>query len=42
MKINTINNSFLLSAGDRVDVPAGKEHEAYILEDCEYICASKF
>jgi quercetin dioxygenase-like cupin family protein len=41
MKINTKDNSFLLSAGDRLDVPAGEKHEAYVLEDCEYICGSK-
>jgi quercetin dioxygenase-like cupin family protein len=42
MKINTKNNSFLLSPGDRLDVPAGEEHEAYVLEDCEYICGTKY
>jgi quercetin dioxygenase-like cupin family protein len=42
MKINTKDNSFLLSAGDRLDVPAGEKHEAYVLEDSEYICGSKY
>jgi quercetin dioxygenase-like cupin family protein len=42
MKINTKNSSFLLSAGDRLNVPAGDEHEAYVLEDSEYICGSKY
>jgi quercetin dioxygenase-like cupin family protein len=42
MKINTKNNSYLLKEGDRLDVPAGEIHEAYVLEDSEYICGSKY
>lgn len=42
MKINTKNNSYLLKAGDRLNVPAGEMHEAYILENSEYICGSKY
>jgi quercetin dioxygenase-like cupin family protein len=42
MKINTKDNSYLLEKGDRLDVPPREEHEAYILEDCEYICGSKY
>jgi quercetin dioxygenase-like cupin family protein len=42
MIIKTKNNEYHLKAGDRLNVPAGETHEAYILEDCEYICGSKF
>jgi quercetin dioxygenase-like cupin family protein len=42
MKINTKENSYLLKSGDRLNVPAGEEHEAYVLEDSEYICGSKY
>jgi quercetin dioxygenase-like cupin family protein len=42
MKINTKNNSYLLKKGDRLNVLAGEVHEAYILEDSEYICGSKY
>ena len=41
MIINTKNNKFHLKAGDRLEVPADEVHEAYVLEDSEYICASK-
>jgi len=41
MRINTKNETFRLKAKDRLDVAAGVEHEAYILDDCEYICALK-
>jgi len=42
MQINTKNNSYLLKKGDVLKVPAGEMHEAYVIEDCEYICGSKF
>jgi quercetin dioxygenase-like cupin family protein len=42
MKINTKNNSYLLKSGDRLNVPAEEKHEAYVLEDCEYVCGSLF
>ena len=42
MIINTKNKKYHLKKGDRLNVPAGEEHEAYILEDCEYICGSKY
>jgi quercetin dioxygenase-like cupin family protein len=42
MIINTKDKKFHLKPGDRLDVPAGEIHEAYVLEDCEYICGSKF
>ncbi|ACM92668.1 putative cupin domain protein [Nautilia profundicola AmH] len=41
MIINTKEKTYLLKAGDKLKVPAGEEHNAEILEDCEYICASK-
>ncbi|MEO1923710.1 MAG: cupin domain-containing protein [Nautiliaceae bacterium] len=42
MVINTKNKKFHLKPGDTLNVPAGEVHEAYVLEDCEYICGSKF
>ena len=42
MIINTKDKKFHLKPGDKLQVPAGEEHEAYILEDCEYICGSKY
>ncbi|AZV46888.1 cupin domain-containing protein [Nautilia sp. PV-1] len=42
MIINTKENSYRLKKGDVLKVPAGEIHEAKILEDCEYICGSKF
>ena len=41
MIINTKNKKHHLKAGDILNVPAGEIHEAYVLEDCEYICGSK-
>jgi quercetin dioxygenase-like cupin family protein len=41
MAINTKDNTYLLKAGDILKVPPGEKHNAEILEDCEYICASK-
>jgi quercetin dioxygenase-like cupin family protein len=41
MVIKTKDKEFHLKPGDVLKVPAGEEHEAYILEDCEYICGSK-
>ncbi|EDM22845.1 cupin domain-containing protein [Caminibacter mediatlanticus] len=41
MIINTKNKKYHLKKGDILDVPAGEIHEAYIIEDSEYICASK-
>ncbi|GAB6045212.1 hypothetical protein JCM11957_08100 [Caminibacter profundus] len=42
MIINTKNNKYHLKPGDILNVPAGEIHEAYIIEDAEYICGSKF
>jgi len=42
MIINTKKQKFHLKPGDVLKVPAGEMHEAYVLEDCEYICGSKF
>ena len=42
MIIKTKTDKFHLKAGDILNVPAGEEHEAYVLEDCEYICASRY
>ncbi|ROR39890.1 cupin domain-containing protein [Caminibacter pacificus] len=42
MIINTKENQYHLKAGDVLNVPAGEVHEAYVLEDCEYICGSKY
>jgi len=42
MTINTKNASYHLKAGDVLKVPAGEVHEAYVHEDCEYVCASKY
>jgi len=41
MIINTKDKSIELSPGDIAEVKANEPHEAYVLEDCEYICASK-
>ena len=41
MEINTKDKSIILTPGSIAEVKAGEFHEAYILEDCEYICASK-
>jgi quercetin dioxygenase-like cupin family protein len=41
MKIKTPTNEYHLKEGDILNVPAGEIHEAYVLEDCEYICGSK-
>jgi len=41
MIINTKDNTYHLKRGDILKVAAGEEHNAKILEDCEYICASK-
>ncbi|WP_457560550.1 cupin domain-containing protein [Caminibacter sp.] len=41
MIINTKEKKYHLKPGDRLDIPAGEIHEAYVLEDCEYICGSK-
>jgi len=41
MKINTKNATVILKKGDMLKVPANEEHEALVLEECEYICASK-
>ncbi len=41
MIINTKDKSIELNPGDIAEVKAGEAHEAYVLEDCEYICASK-
>ena len=41
MKINTKDKSIILTPGDITEVKAGELHEAYVLEECEYICAQK-
>ena len=41
MIINTKDKSIELNPGDIAEVKAGEAHEAYVLEDCEYICATK-
>ena len=41
MIINTKDKSIELNAGDIAEVKAGELHEAYVLENCEYICAAK-
>ena len=41
MIINTKDKSIELNPGDIAEVKAGELHEAYVLEDCEYICATK-
>jgi len=40
MIINTKDKKITLNPGDMAEVKAGEMHEAYVLEDCEYICAS--
>ncbi len=42
MIIKTSQKEFHLKEGDRLNVPAGEIHEAYVLNDCEYVCGSKF
>jgi len=41
MIINTKNKKYELNEGDFLEVNKNEPHEAYVLEDCEYICASK-
>ena len=41
MIINTKNKKIELKAGDIAEVKKGELHEAYVLEDAEYICAAK-
>ena len=41
MIIETKNAKYHLKKGDILKVPAGEEHKAYVVEDCEYICGSK-
>ncbi|WP_456479649.1 cupin domain-containing protein [Nautilia sp.] len=41
MIINTKNKTYHLKTGDILKVPPGEEHNAEVLEECEYICASK-
>jgi len=41
MIINTKEKSIELKAGDIAEVKANEPHEAYVLEDSEYVCASK-
>jgi len=41
MIINTKDKKFHLKPGDELEVPKGEMHEAYVLEDCKYLCASK-
>jgi len=38
MIINTKDKKIELSSGDIAEVEANKPHEAYILENCEYMC----
>ena len=42
MIINTKNKTYHLKKGDILNVKAKELHNAEVLEDCEYICASKF
>jgi len=42
MIINTKDKKIHLKPGDKLLVPAGEVHEAYVLEDCEYICGSRY
>ena len=42
MIINTKDNTYHLKKGDILKVKAGEEHNAEVLEDSKYICASKF
>jgi quercetin dioxygenase-like cupin family protein len=42
MIINTKTSKHHLKKGDILKVPPNETHEAYILEDCKYICASKY
>jgi len=41
MIINTKDKKITLNPGDIAEVKKNEPHEAYVLEDCEYICASK-
>ena len=41
MIINTKDKSIELNPGDMAEVKKGEPHEAYVIEDAEYICASK-
>ena len=41
MIINTKDKKIVLNPGDIAEVKKNEPHEAIVLEDCEYICASK-
>jgi quercetin dioxygenase-like cupin family protein len=41
MIINTKNSTHRLKPGDVLYVKPGELHEAYVLEECEYVCAMK-
>ena len=41
MIINTKDKKIILNPGDIAEVKKNEPHEAIVLEDCEYICASK-
>jgi mannose-6-phosphate isomerase-like protein (cupin superfamily) len=40
--VDSKGRKFYLKGGDRLEVPAGEMHEAYILTDCTYLCGSKY